>query len=134
MMSVLKRWFEAAARRDLDEITALAEEIIAEDHVAHFAGSEMRGRVALVEHLTASSSAFSGSRVVWEDMVAEGDRIASRTTWSLTHTGEFMGIPATGKTVTIPVLYVHRISDGKIREAWMDWDSLHTLLNELKGG
>ena len=46
-------------------------------------------------------AAFPDAVVTIEDMVAEDDRVAARWTMRGTHTGEFNGIPATGRPVTM---------------------------------
>jgi steroid delta-isomerase-like uncharacterized protein len=51
-------------------------------------------------------------------MVAEGDLVATYKTLTGTHTGEFLGIPATGRRATIRVMDVVRYRDGRIAEHW----------------
>ena len=62
-----------------------------------------------------------------EDIVAEGDKGALRITWSGTHKGELMGIPATGKHVEVTEMQFYRIQDGKIAERWVEADMLGML-------
>lgn len=52
------------------------------------------------------------------DQVAEGDRVMTYKTFSGTHTGEFMGIPPTGKYVRFDVMDLIRIADGQFVEHW----------------
>jgi hypothetical protein len=42
----------------------------------------------------------------------------------MTHTGEFMGMPATGRTVAATGMSLQRFENGKIVEAWDNWDQL----------
>ena len=51
-------------------------------------------------------------------MVAEGDLVATYKTFTGTHTGDFLGIPATGKQATIRVMDIVRYRDGRIAEHW----------------
>jgi steroid delta-isomerase-like uncharacterized protein len=60
-------------------------------------------------------------------IVAEGDKVTKVWTSSGTHNGEFMGIPATGKQITIKGIEVFRIADGKIVEVWASMDNLGML-------
>jgi steroid delta-isomerase-like uncharacterized protein len=53
-----------------------------------------------------------------EDMVAEGERVAVRAVMSGTQTGEFMGIPASGKRVAMTVMDLHRIENNQFTEHW----------------
>jgi predicted ester cyclase len=52
------------------------------------------------------------------DQVAEGDKVTTRKTIHGTHTGDFMGIPATGRRVSIDVIDIVRLEDGKYAEHW----------------
>ncbi|MEU5767395.1 ester cyclase [Streptomyces asoensis] len=60
-----------------------------------------------------------------DDQIEQGDRVCNRWTWSGTHKGDFMGIPATGKRVSMTGTTVFRCrEDGKIVEAWWQYDRL----------
>ncbi|MFE1292608.1 ester cyclase [Streptomyces sp. NPDC058751] len=60
-----------------------------------------------------------------EDQIAEGDRVCTRWTWGGTHTGDFMGIPASGKQVSMTGSTIFRCNeDGKIVEGWWEYDRL----------
>jgi steroid delta-isomerase-like uncharacterized protein len=63
-------------------------------------------------------------RVVIEDMIAEGDKVATRYTLEGTHEGELFGVPPTGQRMSIKSISVERVSDGKIREHWRNTDTL----------
>jgi predicted ester cyclase len=78
----------------------------------------------LKEHIIAFEAAFPHYELVAEDLVAEGDRVAVRTTFKGTHTGEFMGVAPTGKDVSIPIMLIYRIEGGKIAEHWMNADAM----------
>ena len=68
--------------------------------------------------------AFPDSYFTVEDMVAEGDKVATRKTFHGTHQGEFMGIPPTGQQVSTGLIDVVRIVDGKVVEHWSMGDNL----------
>jgi len=51
-------------------------------------------------------------------MIAEGDLVATYKTFTGTHTGEFFGIPATGRRATIRVMDFVRYRDGLVAEHW----------------
>ncbi len=53
-----------------------------------------------------------------EELIAVGDRVIGRIRGYGTHSGELMGIPATGRMFTAVGLVVWRIADGKIVERW----------------
>src|SRR3970040_1027142 len=69
-------------------------------------------------------SAFPDFKATIHDIVAEGDKVVFRQTWSGTHKGEFMGIPPTGKSVSFGVIDIIRIAGGKFVEHWGQMDSM----------
>lgn len=69
-------------------------------------------------------SAFPDTQMTIEDQIAEGDKVLTRWTARGTHTGELMGIPATGKQVTVTGLDLSRIAGGKVVEAWGEFDQM----------
>jgi predicted ester cyclase len=61
-------------------------------------------------------------------MIGEDDKVVNRWTLHVTHTGEFRGIPATGKRITITGIGIFRFSeDGKVVESWDSLDQLGML-------
>jgi predicted ester cyclase len=68
--------------------------------------------------------AFPDLHVTIDDMVAEGDKVAIRTTWTGTHKGEIMGIPPTNKKVTFSLIVIDRFAGGKIVEDNGQFDAL----------
>jgi steroid delta-isomerase-like uncharacterized protein len=68
--------------------------------------------------------AFPDSYFTIEDMVAEGDMVATRKTFHGTHQGEFMGIPPTAQQVSIGLIDFVRIAGGKVVEHWSMGDNL----------
>ena len=74
--------------------------------------------------------AFTDIRVTIEDQVAEDDKVVTRWSAEGTHSGEFMGIPATGKRVRATGIEIHVIRDGRIAAEWGESDELG-LLSQL---
>jgi steroid delta-isomerase-like uncharacterized protein len=71
-----------------------------------------------------------------EDQIAQGDRVCTRWTWNATHKGDFVGIAATGRKVSMTGTTVHRCTaDGKIAEGWWQYDRLGLMaqLGALEG-
>jgi steroid delta-isomerase-like uncharacterized protein len=84
-----------------------------------------------VKQLTAMlHSAFPDFKVTIDDLVAEGDKVVIRQTWTGTHRGEFMGIPPTGRSVSFQVIDMIRIAGGKCVEHWGLMDSM-SLMQQL---
>jgi steroid delta-isomerase-like uncharacterized protein len=72
-------------------------------------------------------SAFSNIEAVVEDQVAEGDQVVSRVTLHCTHSGEYQGVPATGKRIAITYMDILRFKAGKIVEEWVEFDMMGIL-------
>jgi predicted ester cyclase len=68
--------------------------------------------------------AFPDSYFTIEDMVAEGDKVVTRKTFHGTHGGEFMGIPPSGRSVSMGLIDIVRISEGRVVEHWSMGDNL----------
>ena len=120
--AIVRRFWDVWEEGNID----LVDELLAPDYVNHTpatpdqpTGPEgVKGVVAMFR------SAIPNLRVVVEDMIAEGDKVAVRYTLEGTHEGELFGIPPTGQRLSIKSIAVERVSDGKIREHWRVTDSL----------
>lgn len=112
--SVLCRFWEEVFN---EKKLATIDEIFAPDWVYHGAGGQViHGPEELKQFLSIYFRAFPDFRADIEDLVAEGDRVASRATCYGTHKGELMGIPPTGKQVIVPVICISRLADNRIVE------------------
>ncbi len=135
---LIERYF-----KELDEYLALAQEqkgdlsfldkFFAPDYVFHTTLSEIQGFEAFKESVASGPQVWSDLKHVNEDNIADGDIVVWRGYIQATHTGELLGIPASGKQILSPVFYVIRIEDGKMKECWMEWDSLFGLLTAQLG-
>ena len=79
----------------------------------------------------AAQPAFSD--VVQEQiaLVADGDRVVNHSRTTGTHTGEFLGIPATGKRITVDHVEIWRIEGDKIVEQWGGTWEFERIIREL---
>jgi predicted ester cyclase len=57
-----------------------------------------------------------------DDLIAEGDKVVQHWSSTMTHSGEFMGLPATNKRFSITGISIYRVVDGKIVEYWVEMD------------
>ncbi len=80
--------------------------------------------------LQSFANGFPDARFAINDMVAEGDRVVTKKTFSGTHTGEFAGIPPTGNRVELTYVDILRLRDGRIVEHWLSMDQL-TFMQQL---
>lgn len=104
---------------------ALVDQFHSNDYVGHIPGlPPIQGLEALTHLASGYFCAFPDLHITLEEMVAEGEKVMTRVSWSGTHKGEFIGIPATGKQVTVTGMYQYCIVDGKIAEWWDFSDNL----------
>lgn len=80
------------------------------------------GRDGLAGALTMLFNGFPDLRWTINDTLVEDDRVLGVSTWTGTHQGEFLGIPATGRTVTVSAWTVDRYRDGIFIESRMLMD------------
>jgi steroid delta-isomerase-like uncharacterized protein len=119
----------ALVRRFYDEYSAGNADIILEIHpetiLMHYAGSsdEVPAQV-LRDDLAALKEANPDLRAEIHSIYASGDMVIAELTWTTTHTGDYFGISATGKTTLHPGIVVRRLEDGLIVESWEMWDDL----------
>jgi steroid delta-isomerase-like uncharacterized protein len=120
--ATVRRQYEVGLNRQ--DVTVMAECFTA-DYVHHMPLSpEPLGRAAFEEMFNGFLAAFPDMQATIDDILAEGDRVAARTTFRGTHRGEFMGIPASGKQVVFSGNDIYRFVDGKIAEEWAQFDAL----------
>ena len=70
---------------------------------------------------------LSDYQIVIEDVIAEGDKVVVRISEGGVHTGELLGIPATGKRFQGTGIHIVRLENGKIAEHWREQDTLGTM-------
>ncbi|MBT0670692.1 ester cyclase [Novosphingobium profundi] len=75
--------------------------------------------------------ALEGLTVTIHDQMEEGDKVTTRKTISGTHVGPLLGVEATGKTVSIDVIDIVRVVDGRYVEHW-GINTLPALLASLR--
>lgn len=120
-----------------DRDVSLLGELFTEDFVNHAAPDATSGTEAMKQFFEMLATAFPDFSCVVEDIFGTGDRVAMRFTFSGTHEGEFMGVPASGARVVMSGIDIARIADGRIAELWghEDWlGLLHQIGVSIPGG
>ena len=124
---------KALVRRLVDEVQnggniAAVDEIAAPTFVNHSAPPGMSSDREGVKQITLLfRQAFPDGVMTVEDMLAEGDLVATRKTFRGTHQGPFMGLAPTGKQVEIGLIDIVRVVDGRVTEHWNAVDNLGLL-------
>lgn len=129
---------KATVRRFIDEIFlkgdfGAVDELLTDDFTPHTWGPTPPGRDGLKEAIQRVSKGISDPSMVIEDVIAEGDRVAVRLTSSATHTGDFMGMPASGERYEIGEIHIFRLRDGRVSEHWHQADFMG-MKQQLSGG
>jgi predicted SnoaL-like aldol condensation-catalyzing enzyme len=101
----------------------LVDELLAEDYINHNA-FVADGREANREFWGSFFDAISGLTTSMEDLIVSGDRVIGRFVTRGTHTGEFMGFPATNNPVEMRTIDIWRVENGVFVEHWDEINSL----------
>ena len=120
---LIRRWFDEVWNNGRDEVI---EELFDENGVAHGLSDDpsnpIKGPSGYRPFYATFRQAFPNIRVVVEDMVAEGDKVVARCSVRAKHEGEFLGRAATQAPVEFTGITIVRIANGKIVEAWNNFD------------
>ena len=120
-----KRFFEEVLNRG---DVSVIEELVADDFVEH---EELPGvppnREGIIAWATMMRQAFPDLMATMNNMVAEGDELWVHYTMRGTHQGEFLGIPATGRSIEVNGFDRVKIRNGKAIEHWGQSDTLGML-------
>jgi steroid delta-isomerase-like uncharacterized protein len=123
---------KAIVQRMIDEVMnqqnlGVVDELFAADYLMHDPAwlMEVKGPEGFKQWAgTMLEPFFSDSHIAADDIIAEGDKVSVRWTWSGTHTGEFMGIPPTGRQIVVTGISIHRFADGEFVESWASYDMM----------
>jgi steroid delta-isomerase-like uncharacterized protein len=113
-------WIESLNRGDVSS----AEDVFTSDCVVHMTGvaEPVRGIGPWKDLVGGLLRAFPDLHFTVEDQLIQGDRVAFRWRATGTHTGPLGAAPPTGKAVVLDGLIMDRMTDGKVRERWEQWD------------
>ena len=121
--ALMRRWFEEVWNQGRADAI---HEIFAEDGVAHGLSDDvnapLKGPGGFLPFHSQFREAFPNIEVVVEDQIAEGDRVATRCSVRGKHAGDSLGFAATQAPVEFTGVTITRIKDGKIIEAWNNFD------------
>jgi steroid delta-isomerase-like uncharacterized protein len=122
--AVVRRWFEAFNSRDLAAEAAARSP----DFVAHVAGlPRPLDSAGWTQFIAAFLTGFPDFRLAVEEVLGEGDQVVVRWTFHGTHSGEFLGIPPTGKPVAMAAIEINRVVGGQVAEHRVVLDQLGML-------
>ena len=120
------KWFGAIDAKNYDSLKSM----MADNH--QFTNPVTPTPLSAAEHIgmiQQMMASFTGTHTI-EQTICEGDWVVTRGRWSGTHTGEFNGIPASGKPVNFSMCDVMHVVNGKLVEEYMEWNAM-TLMMQI---
>ncbi len=126
---LVRGFYERLNAADLDVIdVAVSDDFVDHEEMPGLEPNKAGVR-ALFEMFHA---AFENAKFEVDDLIAEGDKVSARIRMTGTHRAEFMGIPATGRTIDVGVADYFRLADGIVVEHWGVMDT-GALMQQLTG-
>jgi predicted ester cyclase len=115
---------KTVARRVLEEVfpandVEALRDVVSDEFVNHEAPEGTPpglGSITMFMHLL--NQAFSEQRWEIHDLLAEDEKVVIRCTHSGVHTGDYFGLPATGRRFAYKQIHIIRVVDGKGVEHW----------------
>ena len=127
--AIIRQVIALIGERNLDD----AFELYAQDYIYHGpGGQELRGRAGIRGLWEVWLEAFPDLHSTVEDVVTEGDKIVMRWRIEGTHTGEFLGVPASNAKINVGVTGMFRVENGQLAECWDQFDGLG-LMQQIGG-
>lgn len=128
-INIINRYFEEVWNQgNIDTL----DDILSSEYINHNPGFEKPkpGPAGLKPIVLAIRKGFPDLKYIIERMVISEDHVTVHVRMTGTHTGDFFGIPATGKTINVSQMQIERIVDGRIVEHWRVTDDL-SLMRQL---
>jgi steroid delta-isomerase-like uncharacterized protein len=126
--TLIRKWFDEVWNQGREEtIDAMcAKDAIGYGQAQH--GADIHGPEHFKQFWRGFRSAFSNIRVEIHDTIEQDDRVVARWTMAMTHTGAFLGIAPSNKSVSVNGISIQRFVDGQIVAGWDNWDQLSLLV------
>jgi steroid delta-isomerase-like uncharacterized protein len=107
----------------------VCDEIVAEDffELDPLPG-QRQGREGLKEVIAMMRSAFPDIHWVTDESISSGDKVVTRFTWTGTQRGDFLGIPATGRPVTVKGVVIDRVVNGLMTDSRILMDTFGLMM------
>lgn len=119
--ALVRRLFEQGMN---DRKAEIFDECIAPNFVNHDLPGPTPGPEGFFESFRIFVTAFPDLHVHLGEVLASDDKVITRSHWTGTHQGEFMGVPASGASVEVKFIDIWRIENGLIAESWVRMDLL----------
>jgi predicted ester cyclase len=115
------RFYQAFDDRQMEQ----ALELLSPNFIAHLAGmpKPLDGE-GFKQFGMSFYLAFGQGKHIFDEVIVAGDRVVTCGTFKATHLGEFQGLPPTGKQISLSIMHIDRVENGKIVEHWGQGDAL----------
>jgi len=126
-IALMRRWFREVWNEGR---TQTIHDLLAPNAVAVGEledGVELRGPADFVPFAERIRGAFPDMKIVVEDVFGVEDKVVLRWSGKMTHLGDHLGMPATGKSVQLTGITIVRIAKNQIVAGWDNWDQLGML-------
>ena len=129
---IAQRFIEEVFEKGYDDAI---DELVADDFTPHSWSTDATGKDAVRDAVKRAAGGLTDAHITIEDVIGEADKVAVRVWSQATQTGEFMGLPPSGKMYAIEEIHVFRVKDGKVVEHWHqgDWLGMLRQLGAMPG-
>jgi steroid delta-isomerase-like uncharacterized protein len=122
--TIIRQWVEDAWNNGN---FSTADGLYAENYILHDSSQTVHASQGIQQFISTFRAGFPNLHLTIEDMIAEGDKVTWRFTARGTQNGELMGIPPTGRQVTVTGMVISRFANDKWQEDWSNFDALGML-------
>jgi steroid delta-isomerase-like uncharacterized protein len=123
---VVGRFLEEVLNQGRFEV---ADEIVAEDFLElDPLPGQRQGREGLVDVVKGLRTAFPDMHWKADETIACDDKVVTRFTWTGTQRGEFLGIPATGRSVRVKGVVIDRVVGGRMTDSRILMDTMGLMM------
>src|SRR5262245_16436392 len=125
--AVIRAFIEAVNQQEWPRL----DELVAPDFVRHssaFGQPQIHSRERFLEFLAGEARTFPDAHETVHFLVAEGDMVAVHSRFRGTQRGPLGPYPADGRSLSADFISIYRVTDGRIAEAWIEWDCLSGLI------
>ncbi|HEY3381575.1 MAG TPA: ester cyclase [Vicinamibacterales bacterium] len=102
----------------------LLDEIVTTDYAHNDPMNDLQGPDAMKDLVKKYRSAFPDCRIDIDELLTAGDKVVARWRYSGTQTGQFEGMPPTGRHATGPGITIFRFQGDRVQESHSTWDAL----------
>ena len=118
--TLVLQFYKAFDERNIDQALAL----LAPNFIAHMAGMPTLDGDGFKQFGMSFYLAFSQGQHIFDQVVVADDKVVTCGKFTATHLGEFQGLPPTGKQISLSIMHIDRVENGKIVEHWGQGDAL----------